>query len=99
MGVVRKVVVVTVVAAGVLGVATVILQRAGAPPDPTGSAEDRCEARIGSRMPRDAFIVMHSAADATGRSTWVIDHGGMRESLACTAKPDGSVVLNGLGHD
>lgn len=99
MGMVRKVVVATVVAASVLGVSAVILQKAGGPPDQTGSAEDRCEARIGSRMPQGAFIVTHSAADDTGRSTWVLDHGGMREALACTARPDGTVVLNGLGHD
>lgn len=99
MGIVRKVVVATVVAIGVLGVATSILQKAGRPPDQAGLAEDRCEARIGSRLPSGAFIVMHGAADGTGRSTWVLDHGGMREAVACTARPDGTVVLNGLGHD
>lgn len=61
------------------------------------SPEDRCADRIGSRLPSGAFIVIHTPATLDGRSEWLIDHGGLREKIACTAMPDGKLVLTAIG--
>ncbi len=70
----------------------------GGAPTEAASPEDRCADRVGSHLPNGAFIVTHTASDASGRSEWLIDHGGLRERVACTAA-GGRTVLTGLGHD
>jgi hypothetical protein len=97
MGMIGKGVVAVMVAAGAFGF-MMGLQKAGRRSGPAGaeSAEDRCADRIGSRLPSGAFVVMHTPPDSNGRTEWLIDHGGVREPLACLISPGGEVVLTAL---
>ena len=101
MGRIGKGFVAILIAGTAIGVAMGTLKKADntSPHAGSVSAEDRCADWIGSRLPSGAFIVTHTAPDRTGRSEWLIDHGGVREPLACNVAVDGRVVLTAVNRN